>query len=210
MADKLVYKGGATVVGHTGSEIELVLPANGALHRFPRWWNKKGTVAYIDAAIFKVKLDSGTVVRLVVPTSIGAHTLEIRHDGFGNFTFPVCRVDRVAVVAEDSTDLLVEYQFSKISGGSVLKRIIGGIPTPPPPEPEVLSLLERHPEVEAAIEDLDTTEDADPVEEADAVDLDSMTKQQLLDWAMDQGHDLVDHKLKAEILSECKEILATD
>ena len=40
-------------------------------------------------------------------------------------------IDRVAVFGEGSKDLLVEYQFSKISGGSVLKRSISPLPTPP-------------------------------------------------------------------------------
>ena len=101
-------------------------------------------------------------------------------------------------MAEDSTELLVEYQFSKISGGSVLKRTLRGIPKPPAPvePPKVTVVVEPQPVVEEAEE----TEDA--------VDLDSMTKQQLLDWALEQGHDLVDGKLKAEILVECKAILA--
>jgi len=131
MADKLIYKGGARVVGHTGGEMQLVQPKKGPLHRFPRWWNRKGTVAYVDAAIFKVTLDSGLVVRLVVPATVGAHTLEIRHDGYGNFTFPVKNgVDRVAVVAESGTQIYREYQFAKISGGSVLTRTLNPYPAP--------------------------------------------------------------------------------
>lgn len=138
MADKLVYKGGTDVVDHTGKEMQLVLPNSGSLHRFPRWWNKKGTVQYIDVAIFKVALDNGESVRLIVP-SIGPVTMEIRHDGYGNFCFPQKSkgaIERVAVFGEASNDLLVEYQFSKISGGSVLKRSISPLPTPPAPEPE--------------------------------------------------------------------------
>ena len=182
MADKVIYKGGKTVVGAKGS-IQLVLPKASHLHKFLRWWNKKPG-AYIDVAIFKVTLDNGVQVRLVVPATERMN-LEIRHDGFGNFTFPQCRVDRIAVVAIDSTQLLLEYQFSKISGGKVLKRTLAGIPAPVAPEPE--------PEPEPK-----TTED----------DLEAMTKQQLLDWAMDQGHDLVDGHKKAELLQECMEILA--
>ena len=138
MADKLVYKGGTDVVEHTGTEMQLVLPNRGSVHRFPRWWNKKGTIQYIEAAIFKVALDNGESVRLVVPY-IGPVTMEIRHDGYGNFTFPQKSkgaIDRVAIFGEGSNDLLVEYQFSKISGGSVLKRSISPLPTPPAPEPE--------------------------------------------------------------------------
>ena len=184
MADKVVYKGGKTVASNAGDGIKLVMPKAGNFSKFPRWWNKKPG-AYIDCAIFKVTLESGVVVRLIVP-AVERMTLEIRHDGFGNFTFPVCRLDRVAVVAENSTELLVEYQFSKISGGSVLKRTVAGIPSP-------------------AVVEVPTV-----VVKTDKVNLDNMTKQQLLDWALEQGHDLVDGKLKAEILKECKEILAAD
>ena len=127
MADKLIYKGGTTVVGSTGGMI-LMQPKAGSFSKFPRWWNKKGG-QYIDCAIFLVTLDNGCSVRLVVPAS-ERMTLEIRHDGFGNFMFPACRVDRIAVVSSDSTELLVEYQFSKISGGSVLKRTLSDLPKP--------------------------------------------------------------------------------
>ena len=131
MADKLIYKGGANVVGQTGTEMQLVLPSKGSTHRFPKWWNKKGTVTYIECAIFLVNI-GGTNVRLIVPVDGGAQTLEIRHDGFGNFTFPVKgSTERVAVVAEDSTSLYREYQFSKISGGSVLTRTINSYPSNP-------------------------------------------------------------------------------
>ena len=130
MADKLTYKGGTTVVGHTGTEMELVRPAKGSLHNFPRWWNRKGTVAYIQCAIFKVTIAGGLVVRLIVPSSGSPQTLEIRHDGFGNFTFPIKgSTERVVVVAESDSTIYREYQFSKISGGSVLTRIVNTYPT---------------------------------------------------------------------------------
>jgi len=130
MADKLTYKGGATVVGHTGTEIELVRPSKGSLHNFPRWWNKKGTIAYIQCAIFKVTLVDGLVVRLIVPASGSPQTLEIRHDGYGNFTFPIKgSTERVAVIAEADSTIYREYQFSKISGGSVLTRTVNTYPT---------------------------------------------------------------------------------
>jgi hypothetical protein len=129
MADKLVYKGGSNVVDHTGDEMQLVLPRAGDIHSFPRWWNKKGTVAYVDCAIFKVTLGTGLVVRLVIPVSQGAMTLEIRHDGNGNFTFPIKgSIERVAVFEEDANVLYKEYQFSKISGGSVLTRTVNAYP----------------------------------------------------------------------------------
>ena len=160
MADKLIYKGGANVVGQTGTEMQLVLPSAGSTHRFPRWWNKKGTVAYVDAAIFLVTLDSGVKVRLVVPITVGRNqALEIRHDGFGNFTFPVRGVvERVAVVSEVDTTLYKEYQFSKISGGSVLTRTVEPIPQPvvkaapapkPAPKPEPKAEEEAKPKAKS-------------------------------------------------------------
>jgi hypothetical protein len=134
MADKLVYKGGHTVVDQTGTEMQITLPKRGgSVHRFPRWWNKKGSIAYIEVAIFNVALANGTAVRLVVPQTGPAMTLEIRHDGAGEFTFPKVNkgaIERIGVFAVDSNDLLVEYQFSKISGGSTLKRSIKSLPIP--------------------------------------------------------------------------------
>ena len=125
MADKLTYKGGSVVVGSSG-DMKLVLPKGGGdFHRVPQWWSKKGTVKYVEAAIFKVVLDDFSVVRLVIPNVKAHMTIEIRHDGSGNFTFPKeGGIERAAVVGVDSLDVLVEYQFSKISGGSVLKRTI--------------------------------------------------------------------------------------
>ena len=42
--------------------------------------------------------------------------------------------------------------------------------------------------------------------QAEENDLDGMTKAELLDWAMDQGHDLKNALPKAQILLLCKEI----
>jgi len=201
MADRVIYKGGKTVTNAVGN-IKLVLPTNGTMHKFPRWWKKKHG-AYIDCAIFNVTLENGVVVRLVVPAVERMH-LEIRHDGYGNFTFPVSRVDRIAVVAIDSPELLVEYQFSKISGGKVLKRIVAGIPSPTAPEPQPAPEPEPIVEVEA--------EEAPKIQvqvhpSQPKVDLDKMTKKQLLEWSLEQGHDLVNNHSKAELLSECQEIL---
>ena len=130
MADKLTYKGGKDVVNSVGG-MKLVLPKGGGdFHRVPTWWSKKGTVTYTDAAIIKVPLDNGATVRLVIP-GVGAHlTLEIRHDGNGEFTFPKTgNLERIAVVGADSLDIITEYQFARISGGPVLKRIVGSIPS---------------------------------------------------------------------------------
>ena len=140
MADKLTYKGGTSVVNKVGSGMTLVRPKNASVHKFPKWWNKGPTVSYFECAIFKVALDNGESVRLIVPHSIGM-TFTIIHDGAGNFTFPNRNVvDRVAVVEAGSTTVLVEYQFSKISGGSVLKRTVNALPTPPPPSTTVDSV----------------------------------------------------------------------
>ncbi len=201
MADRVIYKGGKTVTNMIGN-IKLVMPAKGAMHKFPRWWKKKHG-AYIDCAIFNVTLENGVVVRLVVPAVERMH-LEIRHDGYGNFTFPVSRVDRVAVVAIDSPELLVEYQFSKISGGKVLKRIVAGIPSPAAPEPQPAPEPESIAEIktEKALKIQVQVHPSQP-----KVDLEKMTKKQLLEWSLEQGHDLVNNHSKAELLSECQEIL---
>lgn len=130
MADRLIFKGGTTVTNHSGNSLQFMNPARGrSLHRFPRWWNKKPSVVYVDCAIFRVTFNDGSVYRLVIPASGQGHILEIRHDGNGNFTFPVSKnIERCALVAEFGTKLFVEYQFSKISGGSVLKRTVTEFP----------------------------------------------------------------------------------
>ena len=67
--------------------------------------------------------------------------------------------------------------------------------------------IERQPEivVEAGAIAYDST-DSLQEPQAEEGDLDGMTKAELLDWAMDQGHDLKNALPKAEILSLCKEI----
>lgn len=133
MADKLTYKGGTNVVGSTGT-MKLVLPRGGGdFHRVVKWWSKKGTVSYVEAAIFKVPLDNGESVRLILPGAVAHMTVEIRHNGAGEFTFPNSgNLERCIVVAADSFDIIYEYQFAKISGGSVLKRTVGTLPEPAP------------------------------------------------------------------------------
>ena len=211
MADRVVYKGANHVLtNNTEGRIRLIQPKGGTINKFIRWWNRKGS-QYIECGIFRVELDNGVVVRLVVPHVKGGMTVEIRHDGYGNFTFPGCRLERIAVVAADSSDVLVEYQFSKVSGGAVLKRTLGGIPTP-----EIKVVVEAAP-VEA-VEEAPAEEAAEPtaevseeVKEADTTteaQLKKMTKKQLLAWALERGHDFVDNHTKAELLAECTELLA--
>jgi hypothetical protein len=67
--------------------------------------------------------------------------------------------------------------------------------------------IERQPEilVEAGGTAYDSTDSMqEPQSEED--DLDGMTKAELLDWAMDQGHDLKNALPKAELLELCKGI----
>ena len=67
--------------------------------------------------------------------------------------------------------------------------------------------IERLPEIvnEVGAEPYDSTESlTEPMAEED--DLDSMTKAELLDWALEHGEDLPNNDLKAEILAKCKEI----
>ena len=74
---------------------------------------------------------------------------------------------------------------------------------------EVRKPIEKQPEivVEAGAEPFDSTESlTEPVAEEN--DLDSMTKAELLDWALDKGHDLKNALPKAEVLAACKEIEA--
>ena len=74
---------------------------------------------------------------------------------------------------------------------------------------EVRKPIEKQPEivVEAGTTAYDST-DALQEPQAEEGDLDGMTKAELLDWAMDQGHDLKNALPKAEILAACKEIEA--
>ena len=67
---------------------------------------------------------------------------------------------------------------------------------------------ERLPEIvnEVGAEPYDSTESlTEPMAES----LEEMTKAELLDWAMDHGHDLPNNDLKAEIFAKCKEIEAS-
>jgi hypothetical protein len=66
---------------------------------------------------------------------------------------------------------------------------------------------ERQPEivVEAGADAFDSTDSVtEPMADKDA--LEEMTKAELLDWAMDHGHDLKNALSKAEIFKLCKEI----
>lgn len=59
--------------------------------------------------------------------------------------------------------------------------------------------------VEAGAEPFDSTDSlTEPLAEGEA--LEDMTKAELLDWAMDRGHDLKNALPKAEIFAACKEI----
>lgn len=68
--------------------------------------------------------------------------------------------------------------------------------------------IERLPEIvnEVGAEPFDST---DSLTEPMAESLEEMTKAELLDWALDRGHDLPNNDLKAEIFAKCKEIEAS-
>lgn len=130
MSDRLVLKGIDGIVdNHSGDDLTFVRPTSGRYHLFPRWWNRKGTVQYENACILKLHREGGDV-RVIVPVNPDT-LLEIRWDSdTEQFTFPVHRsVDRVAIVELDTNQLLQEYQFSRISGGKVLKRSLVPLPT---------------------------------------------------------------------------------
>jgi len=126
MADSLYFKADRSITKHTGTELSLIIPKGGGqTHRFPQWWDRKNIIQYIKCAIFKVELSDGNTVRLVVPIEKEGVSLDIRHDGEGNFSFPAHqRIERVAVVDAVNTTLLHEYQFPSISSGRILKRIV--------------------------------------------------------------------------------------
>ena len=213
MADRVIYKGANHVVeNNSEGRIRLVQPKSGTINRFIRWWNRKGS-QYIDCGIFRVELDSGVVVRLVIPHVKGGMRVEIRHDGYGNFTFPGCRLERIAVVADDTNEVLVEYQFSKVSGGAVLKRTLAGIPvpTPVPVEEKVVNIvIEDAPETPVVEPMIEPEPEIETVKETTTeAQLKKMTKKQLLEWALERGHDLVDNHTKAQLLAECKELLGS-
>ena len=130
MADRLTLKGYDDVTGQTGSDLSLIRPTVGRdFHLFPRWWNKKGTVQYENVSIFNISRTGGDV-KLVIPTSLNTRIEMLWDDTTDSFTFPVHRgIDRVAIVDASDNTLLQEYQFSKISGGSVLKRTLAPLPT---------------------------------------------------------------------------------
>ena len=67
--------------------------------------------------------------------------------------------------------------------------------------------VERQPEivVEVGAEPYDSTES---LTESIAETLEEMTKAELLDWALERGHDLPNNDKKAEIFAACKEIEA--
>ena len=130
MADSLRLKGCKSISKHTGDEMLLRRPKRGGdIFKVPTWWNLKHTTQYVSAAIFKVTSSAGELA-LVVPVDPETTDIIIKHDGAGGFTFPsVNGVDRVAVMSDDLGTFYVEYQFSKISGGPVLKRTVNALPT---------------------------------------------------------------------------------
>ena len=69
------------------------------------------------------------------------------------------------------------------------------------PLPEIL--------VEAGVDAYDDDSLKSNDEEEEDFDLTDLTKAELLEWAMEQGHDLKNALPKAEILAQCKEILAS-
>ena len=129
MADSLRLKGSKSISKRVGDGLSLRRPKRGGdIFKVPTWWNLKHTTQYVSAAIFKVTASVGELA-LVVPVDPETTDIIIKHDGDGNFTFPsVNGVDRIAVMSADLGTFYVEYQFSKISGGPVLKRTVNALP----------------------------------------------------------------------------------
>ncbi len=137
MADSLLLKGERSISKHTGTEMTHVQGTSGGVSRFPRWYDRGGSIQYINCAIFNVKVAGNQLVKLVVPVTKDTE-VTIHHDGEGNFTFSGYRyISRAAVFPEIScapADMITEYQFPKISGGAVLTRTLGKLPSAPKKE----------------------------------------------------------------------------
>ena len=131
MPDKLLFKGAKHVLNQEGNEMTMLLPRAGDTHQVARWYDQGGSVIYISCQIFRVTTQSHGELSLVIPLA-GKETVKvwIEHND-GNFTFmdDHIGVDRIAVFNNDLSELYEEYQFSKISGGAVLKRTITPLPT---------------------------------------------------------------------------------
>ena len=69
---------------------------------------------------------------------------------------------------------------------------------------------EKKPLPEILVEAGTDAYDDDSIKEPQAAEgaLEEMTKAELLDWALKQGHDLPNNDLKSEIFARCKEIKA--
>ena len=79
-----------------------------------------------------------------------------------------------------------------------------------PAKIEVKTPIERQPEIvvevgSTAYDSTDTLQEP----QSDGETLEEMTKAELLDWALDRGHDLKNAAPKSEIFAQCKEIEAS-
>jgi hypothetical protein len=133
MADKLLFRGDKHIRNQEGDEMSLVIPRRGGdTHNLPRWWSKSNHVVNIKCAVLRVQTASRGTLRLVIPLiNMETVSLWIIHEGDGTFRFlnNHVGVERVAVFSDDMRFLYEEYQFPKISGGSVLRRTILPLPT---------------------------------------------------------------------------------
>lgn len=75
-------------------------------------------------------------------------------------------------------------------------------------KPQKLKAHEAKPVPEVVVEAGADAFEMEAKLEVEEENLDGMTKAELLDWALDRGHDLPNNDLKAEILKACKEIEA--
>ena len=133
MADKLLFRGDKHIRNQEGDEMSLVIPRRGGdTHNVPRWWSKSNHVVNIKCAVLRVQTATRGTLRLVIPVaSMESIYLWIEHEGDGTFKFKNNHVgvERVAVFSDDMRFLYEEYQFPKISGGSVLRRTVIPLPT---------------------------------------------------------------------------------
>ena len=137
MADSLSLRGYNNVTKHTGNEMQLV-PGKGGSSNFIKWWSSRNNG--IKCTIFKVNIGNGNAVSLIIESSLDSR-LNILHDGKGGFTFNgfhnISRAAVFPVGSYDATEIIVEYQFPKLSRGAVLTRILGKLPSAPVAQKQV-------------------------------------------------------------------------
>lgn len=126
MAESLLLKGVKDVVNRTTTTgtFDLRVKQNlrgGDVFQIKQWWNKKGNnTVYNQCTIFEI---AGSEYTIIIPTSSSTQLGIIYDDDIYNIGFThLNEVERAAVFK--GGDLVIEYLFPAISGGTIAKRIL--------------------------------------------------------------------------------------